>query len=539
MKPYAITLEVGTSLLNRTGSWRNAKPVYVERLPPCNNACPAGENTQKWLFLAEEGRYEEAWRQIMEDNPFPALMGRVCYHLCEASCNRGQLDESVGINAVERFLGDQALRYCWSITPQESTGKKVLVVGAGPAGLSAAYHLRKLGHEVVVCEAASRAGGMLRYCIPKYRLPREKLNAEIARIEKMGVTIKYDTRITDVAAAMKEGGFDAVFLGVGAHLPKHLGLPVTGAPKILDGISVLKELEEDRPTPIHGRVVVHGGGNTAMDVARSALRLGALETTVVVRRTRDRMAAHDVEVKEAIYEGVKFLYERSISRIDGASVTLEKMIAAEDGRPQPTGQFEVIEADVVVQAVGQDPDLDFIRDIQGISIVSSNVLVDSGMMTGAKGIFAGGDMVPSDRTVTTAIGHGKKAARNIDACLRGESYVKPPQKEVATYDKLNTWYYSDAEKTVRPTLDLIRRQSGFAEVVGDLDEEHAAYEARRCLSCGNCFECDNCYGFCPDNAIVKKGFGKGFEFKYDYCKGCGICPSECPCGAIKMETEKI
>jgi len=538
-KPFALTLDVGTSLLNQTGTWRTERPVYLDRLPPCNQACPAGENIQKWLGYAEEGDYEMAWRQIMDDNPLPATMGRVCYHPCEGGCNRGQLDEAVGINGVERFLGDQALKYGWAMEPGSESGKQVMILGAGPAGLAAAYHLRRFGHGVTIYDASPQAGGMVRYGIPKYRMPREKLRAEIERIEAMGGRIELNVRIDDVLEAKKEGNFDAVFLAIGAQQPKRIDIPQEGETPMIDAVEVLRDTELETPTKLRGRVLVYGGGNTAMDVARSSVRLGALKTTVVVFESQENMPAHEFEVHEALEEGVELCCLRSIAEVEGTTVRLEKMVAGEGRWPQPSGQYETIEADVIVQALGQNVETGFLEQIPGLTVRDGIVQVDVGMQTGAEGVFAGGDMVPSQRTVTTAIGHGKKAARNIDAYLRGETYAAPEKHEVADFSKLNTWYYSDAPRTVRPMLNVVRRQSGFAEVVGDLDEDNAQFEARRCLSCGNCFECDNCYGMCPDNSITKLGPGKRFEFKYDYCKGCGLCATECPCGAITMKSEDI
>ncbi len=538
-KPFAITLDVGTSLLNKTGSWRTERPVYLDRLPPCNHDCPAGENIQAWLGHAEEGDYEAAWRQIMEDNPLPATMGRVCYHPCEGACNRVDLDEAVGINSVERFLGDQALMHGWQVEPGTATGKRVMVVGAGPAGLSAAFHLRRFGHEVTIFDANPQAGGMIRYGIPKYRMPREKLRAEVARIEAMAVEIKLNTKIDDILTTKQEGRFDAVFLCIGAQLPKRVEISSDDEIPILDAAAVLRDAELDNPSKLKRHVVVYGGGNTAMDVARTAIRMGAISTNVIVFEAREHMPAHSFEVEEAWDEGVVLTCLRSIKQVDGRSVTLERMRATNERWPEPTGELDSVEADVIVQCIGQDIDTDFLRNVSGVEIEDGIAQVDGSMRTGAEGIFAGGDMVPSIRTVTAAIGHGKKAARNIDAYLRGEKYIRPEKHEVVGSDMLNTWYYTDAPRTVRPMLDVVRRKTGFAEVVGNLDPDNAAFEARRCMSCGNCFECDNCYGVCPDNAITKLGPGNRFEFKYDYCKGCSICATECPCGAIKMVLEDI
>ena len=536
-KPFAITIDPGSSLANRTGSWRTERPVYLDKLPPCNNQCPAGEDIQGWLFHAESGNYEAAWRHLTRDNPFPAIMGRVCYHSCEGACNRGQLDSPVGINSVERFLGDEAIKRRWKLAePTAETGKSVLIVGAGPSGMSAAYHLRRLGHKVTVCEAGPLMGGMMRFGIPKYRLPRDVLDAEMQRVVDMGVEVRLNTKVDNILETMQEGQFDAAFLAVGAHIGKRTNIPAGAVSKIVDAVSVLRSMEgEDKPM-LGRKVVVYGGGNTAIDVARTAKRMGA-EPIIVYRRTRDKMPAHDFEVEEAMQEGVMIKWLSTIKQAGESSITIEKMELDSSGFPQPTGEIETLEADSVVLALGQDVDLGLLNGVPGLEVTDGVVKVDANMMTGHAGIFAGGDMVPAERNITVGVGHGKKAAKNIDAWLRGTTYVAPPKHPLATFEKLNTWYYSDAPKTVRPTLDIIRRQSTFEEVQGGLDESTALFEARRCLSCGNCFECDNCYGVCPDNAVIKLGPGKRFEFNYDYCKGCGLCVAECPCGAINMVPE--
>lgn len=537
-KPFAITLDPGSSLANRTGSWRTFKPVYLDRLPPCNAACPAGENIQGWLFHAESGDYEQAWRALTDNNPLPAIMGRVCYHPCQGACNRQHVDEAVGINAVERFLGDEAIRRGWAFRkPASQSGKKVLVVGAGPSGLSAAYHLARLGHAVEIREAGPFAGGMMRFGIPKYRLPREIIEAEVQRILDMGVTLKLNCKVANIEDAMKEGRFDAAFLAVGAHIGKRAYIPAGTAAKMVDAISVLRSMEGEEKPQLGRRVVVYGGGNTAIDVARTVKRMGA-EPVIVYRRTRDKAPAHDFEIEEALQEGVMVKWLSTIKHADEGEILIEKMALDDKGFPQPTGEFEKLEADSVVLALGQDVDLGLLDGVPGLEVKDGVVQVGPNMMTGRAGLFAGGDMVPSERTVTVAVGHGKKAARHIDAWLQGGTYAPPPKHELAGIEKLNTWYYSEAPHVVRPTLDILRRQSSFEEVVQGLDEGNALFEARRCLSCGNCFECDNCYGVCPDNAVIKLGPGKRFEFNYDYCKGCGVCAAECPCGAIKMVPEE-
>jgi 2-oxoacid:acceptor oxidoreductase delta subunit (pyruvate/2-ketoisovalerate family) len=538
--PFAITLDTGTSLANHTGSWRSSRPVYVDRLPPCNHACPAGENIQAWLSHAETGEYESAWRVLTEDNPLPAVMGRVCYHPCETACNRAQIDTPVGINSVERFLGDEAIKEKWKFaTPETESGKRVLVVGAGPSGLSAAYHLRRLGHAVEIYEAGPLAGGMMRFGIPKYRLPRDVLDAEVGRILDMGVKLHLNEKVVNILETMTMRGFDAAFLAVGAHIAKRAYIPAGEAAKILDAVSVLRSMEGEEKPLLGRRVVVYGGGNTALDVARTAKRLGATDAIIVYRRTRERMPAHDFELEEALEEGVLIRWLSTIKRMDEGVITVEKMVLDDKGFPQPTGELETLEADSVVLALGQDVDLSLLNGVPGLEIKDGVVRVGPNMMTGYAGIFAGGDMVPAERTVTVAVGHGKKAARHIDGWLRGSEYVPPLKHEIAEFDKLNSWYYTDAPKTVRPTLEMVRRRTTFEEVTQGLDQTNALYEARRCLSCGNCFECDNCYGMCPDNAVIKLGSGNRFKFNYDFCKGCGICAQECPCGAIMMVPEAV
>ncbi len=518
---------------------RARRPVYVDLLPPCNAACPAGEDIQGWLAHAQAGRYEEAWQHLVRDNPLPAVHGRVCYHPCESRCNRSELDTSVSIHAVERFLGDRAREEGWTVRIDAApSGKRVLVIGAGPSGLSAAFHLRRLGHEVEIRDAGPVAGGMMIFGIPAYRLPRAVLAEEVARIERMGVKITLNHKVEDVLAEKAAGGFDAVFLAIGAQVGKKTEIPARDAGKVLDAISFLASVASGEPPKLGRRVAIYGGGNTAMDAARVAKRLGH-EPLIIYRRDREHMPAHPFEADEAIEEGVKIHWLRSIKSIDETSFTVEVMELDEKGKPRPTGKTETLEADALVLALGQDVDTSFLRKVPGVEIASDGVVkVGADLMTGHDGIFAGGDMVPSDRTVTIAVGHGKKAARAIDAWLRGEKREPREKHRLVTFDDLHVWYRTDAPARPQDHLEGERRTRSFEEVVGPLAEKDARFEAQRCLSCGNCWECDGCLGACPSHAVIKLGKGKRYRFDYELCTGCAVCFDQCPVHAIEMVPEE-
>jgi formate dehydrogenase beta subunit len=536
---HDMTPSVDPARQKSTGPVRSQRPIYVDLLPPCNSACPAGEDIQAWLGLAQAAKFRDAWEALVRDNPMPAVHGRVCYHPCETSCNRKDLDSAVGIHAVERFLGDLAVKEGWPMPVGAApTGKRVLVVGAGPSGLSAAYHLRRLGHGVEIHEAGPLPGGMLHFGIPAYRLPREDLMKEIRQIEATGVKIVLNHRVDDVLAEQRAGGFDAVFIAIGAHLSKHVDIPARDAVKVLDAVSLLRDVEAGEAPLLGRRVVIYGGGNTAMDAARTARRLGAEEAMIVYRRDRAHMPAHEFEADEALAEGVKIKWLTSIKAIDGGDLTVEVMRIDANGRAEPTGQFETLKADAVVLALGQDADSGFLRQIPEIAYqADGTVLVGPDMMTGRAGIFAGGDMVPSQRSVTIATGHGKKAARSIDAWLRGVVYSRPGKHPIIDFAGLNLPIYADAARSAEHELSVEARRAGFDEVVSGLSESEALHEAKRCLSCGNCFECDNCYAACPEDAIRKLGPGRRYEINYSLCTGCAVCVEQCPCHAMDMIAE--
>lgn len=528
-----LTAHVGT------GPRREQRPRYVSLLAPCNGACPAGEDIQAWLGEAQGGHFREAWDILVADNPLPAVHGRVCYHPCEDGCNRAGLDSAVSIHAVERFLGDLADDEQWPYAgPRAANGTRVLVVGAGPCGLSAAYHLRRLGYSVEVRDAGREAGGMLRYGIPAYRLPREVLQREVSRIAAIGVTMSLGHRVGDVLAEMAEGDFAAVLLAVGAQLAHRIEIPARDAARVLDAVSLLHRVGEGERPRLGRRVLVYGGGNTAMDAARTARRLGAEDALVIYHRDASHVSARAFEVAEAAAEGIEFRWLSTIREIDGSAVTVEQMRIGADGTLQPTGTLETLDADALVLALGQRAETAFLRTVPGVELLEDgSVVVGEHLMTGYPGLFAGGDMTDGERSASAAVGQGRQAARHIDAWLRGTEHRPAERPATVSYDMLHLELFTDAQASAQPELPVRERIRDFAEVAGGLDFAQARYEAQRCLSCGNCFECDQCFAACPEQAIVKLGPGRRYGFDFDRCTGCAVCFEVCPCHAIEMEPE--
>ena len=346
-------------------------------------------------------------------------------------------------------------------------------------------------------------------------------------------------RVENLMAERDEGRFDAVFVAVGAHLSKRVDIPARDAARIVDAVSFLRSVASGEEPVIGRRVAVYGGGNTAMDAARVARRLGADEAMIVYRRTRDQMPAHPEEAEDAEREGVRINWLRTITAFDGPELQIEVMELDQSGYPQPTGRFETLAADTVILALGQESETAFLREVPGVEFErDGTVRVANDFQTGCAGLFAGGDMVPSERTVTVGVGHGKKAARYIDAWLRSDQVAIVAKHDQASFDTLNLWYFGDAARRRQPELPADERTADFAEVIGGLSEREALYEAGRCLSCGNCFECDGCLGACPEDAVIKLGVGSRYRFDYDRCTGCGACFEQCPVHAIELVSEE-
>jgi formate dehydrogenase beta subunit len=523
-----------------TGPMRFRRPVYVDFMPPCNSACPAGENIQAWMSQSQSGDYFEAFQTIMEDNPFPATMGRVCVKPCETGCNRNHIDTTVSIHAVERFIGDQAIREKWQVNfSAKPSGKKVLVVGAGPGGLSAAYHLARMGHSVEIYEAGDHAGGLMWTGIPDYRLPKQIIETEIERILKMGVKIKLNHEVEDVITEKLAGHFDAVYLAIGAQLICNENFPHDNSVYIIDAFSFFREMKTNPSYYSGKKVVVYGGGKLALYISRMIKRLGSA-ASVYFPGDQKMMPAYDYETEDALAEGVNIQLLKSISRIEKQKIVLQ-MMKAEKGKAVGLNEFENIHADILIVANRQESDSSFLHAVREISVNNDGtVVIDAKRMTGSDGIFAGGDMLPGEnRSTTIAIGHGKKAARYMDSYLKNETYIKPDKHPTAGYRKLHMWYKTEAPQKEQEKLAPAVAIKNFDEVIAGLSEEEARFEAQRCLSCGNCFECDGCFGACPEDAIIKLGKGNRYKFNYNACTGCAVCYEQCPCHAIEMIPEPL
>ena len=546
--PMAVSLRTTRELA--TGSWRTFRPVYLTRPSPCNLDCPAGTDVRTFLTLAAADDPVGAWRTILERNPLPGVCGRVCYHPCESACNRSGLDDPLAIHAIERGIAAQAARSHAAAAVVNAlparTGRRVAVVGSGPAGLSCAYHLARHGHRAVVFEAADEPGGMLRYGIPAYRLPREVLAREIDLLRNLGVEFRPGRRLGTTLSWTDLAPYDATFVAVGKQRSKTSGVPGEQLSGVGPALEFLREVNAGLPARVAGRVIVIGGGNTALDAARVALRQGAA-VTVVYRRSRREMPAHPAEIGQAELEGVRFVFHAApFEYIAGqggvlASVQCQRMRPGPpdaSGRcsPEPIpGETFSVRCNHVLTAIGED--LEEAAFDQVVAIARGRLQADRWGRTPSSPLFAGGDAATGAGTVVEAIGSGRRAAEAIHASLSGA--IVPADGDAGRIEirDLNLFYFFRAPRVDEPMLHRVDATGGFNEVVQPLAWDEAMAEARRCLSCGACTECSNCVVFCPD-AAVRHADGLGYVIDYDHCKGCGICVAECPRGAMALVPEE-
>lgn len=523
-----------------TGPRRFRRPEYVDFMPPCNSACPAGENIQAWMAHAQAGNYRDAFLVMMEDCPFPAVMGRICVKPCETGCNRNHIDTTVNIHAVERYVGDEAIRQNWAIPDTlTATNKRILVVGAGPGGLSAAYHLARMGHTVEIVDAAAHPGGLMWTGIPEYRLPKDILEAEINRILAMGVTLRGNYRVTDILKEKEAGNFDAVYLSIGAQLIKEESFSTDQSVLVKNAFDFFTDSKLETTPYSAKKIVVYGGGKLAVYISRMLRRFNST-AAVYFPGDKKMMPAYDYETDDALAEGVEVQLLHQLHAIKNGTIRFEKM-KMEKGKAVGTGEFEIVQADLLINANKQEIDSGFLQSIDNIKINDDGTVgIDAQRMTGHPGIFAGGDMLAGEnRSATIAIGQGKKAARYIDGFLTNFPYQKPDKHPTAGFRKLHMWYSTEAPQKEQDKLLPEIAIKNFDEVIAGLTEKEARFEAQRCLSCGNCFECDGCFGACPEDAIIKLGKGNRYKFNYDACTGCAVCFEQCPCHAIEMISEPV
>ncbi|MEO0102649.1 MAG: NAD(P)-binding protein [candidate division WOR-3 bacterium] len=541
----AISLD--TTLLNKTGTWRIFRPVYENKIPPCRDACPAGEDIQKYIYLSQKGNYEEGYQTILKNNPFPSITGRVCFHPCEDACNRREYDEPIAIHHIERFLGDYGLEKVEKKNPtrrKAETEKKVAVIGSGPAGLSFAYYLAQEGFGVTILEKESLPGGLLRTGIPAYRLPKEVLDKEIRKLEKLGV--KFITNTTfpkNLSLSDLKTKYHILFFGTGAQKERKLEVPNEDADGVLEGISFLKIANLGKRIKIGKKVLVIGGGNTAVDCARVVKRLGK-DVTILYRRTKEEMPASPEEIEGAEEEGIKIFYlvapvkvlisrQRKVKGLECIRMKLGTPDSSGRRRPIPIkGSNFTLPADTIIKAIGESVELEILP--KEIERTNWGIKTDSTGMTNLKNILAGGDCVTGPQTVVKAIASGRRAAERVLWEMKNKELPKEEKKEIVSFARLNTFYFEKRPRVKMSKIPLRERKT-FKEINLGYNEEELLIETERCFSCGICNQCDNCYIFCPDLAVKKKE--DGYKFDYDYCKGCGVCAQECPRYAITMYPE--
>jgi NADPH-dependent glutamate synthase beta subunit-like oxidoreductase len=568
-----------------TGNFRFYRPVYRDKTPPCNHACPTGEQIQKYLDHVKHDRYLDGYLTILEDNPMPSVTGRVCYHPCETACNRAAHDEPIGIRGVERFLGDFGLKLADNPVKQHLpplNGKTVAIVGSGPGGLGCAYHLRRKGYASVIFEALDQPGGMLRAGIPAWHLPGEILDAEIAKLLDLGgIEIRCGVRVgTPDGPSLDDlaRGHDAVFLALGQDVGRRLDAEGGQARGVIGALEFLRETGLGRPVQIGRDVLVVGGGNTASDAARSAIRLGGAsggstgsrvsrgggQATIVSLEAEDELLIQPEDLAQARDEGVRFRPNSALIRVltdddgnvRGAVLAGARLAKDENGtvRPEITADTEVeVPCDTILVAIGQVQVLDWLpADCAGRGLVRADdygrLLRKGGTgggsppcaeVVGGGTVFTGGDVMRGPSMVVDALGDGKRAARDIDRVLGAEPLRPEDPVEVMPYEGLNTAYFRHAPRTEAPLAPAqARRASQVTEVTLAYSREQAVAEADRCMSCGVCNGCDNCYIVCPDVSVMRDARQNGhYSIRTHYCKGCLVCVQECPTGCLERVPE--
>ncbi len=545
-QPPSPLWTTATSQARMTGTWRSAVPDYRNVSSPCRGACPIDGRIAAWVRQTEEKDYHRAWLTLVDNNPFPAIAGRICHHPCESVCNRRQLDETVGICSLERYVGDMALNEGWQFPePSASRDESIAVVGGGPAGLSAAYQLRRHGYRVVLFESRDQLGGLLRHGIPAYRLEKTIVDGEIQRIVDLGVEVKLRAGIADSEALQGlRDEYDAVYLATGASRSKTLPSLDYDQPWVMDSADFLTATNAGEPCELGARLVVVGGGSAAMDVARTARRLGK-SVSVLSLEPESLLPAQRVEVEEAREEGIEFLTGAMMlsASSNGEGLTL-RCVRVDFQQGETRGAFSVepidgsefdLSADAVVPSIGQDADLSLWSSL--LDSEGPLIQIDKQWQTTTPGIFAGGDLASMDRFVTEAIGMGKRAADEIGRYINPQhTRAARPAETEAPFAVINTDYHPLADRHRPANAEVAARLQNFDEVQQPLAQDEAIAEAARCFSCGTCIYCDNCYFYCPDMAITK--FERGYGVKTDYCKGCGLCVAECPTGSISMHEEQ-
>lgn len=550
--PVPTTWTTGSTEAIKTGTWRASLAKHIKAPAPCHGACPVNGDIAEWIGLARGRDFQASWQVLARHNPFPSIAGRICHHPCETACNRAGYDEALSICKLERFVGDQALAHGWAFEPAAAPQPgHVAIVGGGPSGLSAAHQLRRMGYAVTLYEAQPELGGLMRYGIPAYRLSREVLDGEIARIIAMGVTVHCNHRIDGAEGFTRlRDQHDALYLALGAARTKRLPSLDYSQPWVCDGAAYLALANAGRPLALGRRLVVIGGGSAALDAARSARRLGH-QVTLLALEQRAQMPAQTEEVVEALEEGITLVDgARLDSVLDGGAAGLSlncTRVAFVPGAQR--GQFTLtpiqgsafaMGADAIVSSIGQDPDLSVLGE--GFAAAGGLLATDAHLATNVAGTYAGGDMTSMARFVTEAIGMGKRAAHAIDGELRqreGGAGKAPTARygneALVPLAAISTFYHPTRARARTELLDAQERLRRDAEVQLGLDIEQALGESERCFSCGTCINCDNCVVYCPDMAV--KRVGDGYMVLTDYCKGCGVCVKECPTGSMTMQEE--